>query len=269
MPPAREEQIPPFLHVRVHSESQQFNTAQAGALILSAAVAGAVEEARLEPGSQRAPNTSWQFQTVRNRGGGVRGALRLFRAPEARSSSGEGPEVRSMLAEVQKAPQARRPAPFCPPSQTPEAASCKSRVPRTLEGPAGAILNAPPPNPLALQAAATRGGEGGSRLYSSPPALVRVRSPNPPLGRKVPASPRGGPVREPEEPRDAQAPGACAADPRRQGGPKLVARPHVPLPCLLGRGRGNSEVGATTLLPHRPDYSSGRPCCRTQNCAFL
>ena len=44
---AREEQIPPFLHVRVHSETQQFNTAQAGALILSAAVAGAVEEARL------------------------------------------------------------------------------------------------------------------------------------------------------------------------------------------------------------------------------
>lgn len=65
VPPAREEQIPQILHVRVHSETQQFNTAQAGALTLSAAVAGAAEEARLEPGSPRAPYTSSQFQTVR------------------------------------------------------------------------------------------------------------------------------------------------------------------------------------------------------------
>lgn len=50
-PPAQEEQIPGFLCVRAHSETQRFNTAQARALTRSAAVAGAVEEARLEPGS--------------------------------------------------------------------------------------------------------------------------------------------------------------------------------------------------------------------------
>lgn len=66
-----------------------------------------------------------------------------------------------MLAEVQKAPQAQRPAPSCPPSQTPEAASLGS--PGPSEGPAGAILNAPIPIPHQPfgSASGSHAGRGG------------------------------------------------------------------------------------------------------------
>lgn len=181
----------------------------------------------------------------------MRGARRLFRGSQFLRRGPRGPLRVGQSAESPAVPEAGSSLLFIPDT---EAASLG--VPRTLQGPAGVILNVPlhPINPLSLQAGATQGGEGGGRLYSSPPALLTLFTARTLLWAEGCRPPTEEAVsRTPEEPRDAQAPGAPAADPHRQRSPELLGRPHVPLPCFYWGGVQESEVGATTLLPPRTE----------------
>ena len=169
----------------------------------------------------------------------MRGAQRRFRAPEARSSSGEGPKGRSVLAEVQKAPQAQRPAPSCPPSQTPEAASLGSAGPS--EGPAGAILNATPhPHPPSTRWLCKRQPRGAGRevaVFTRHPLSSLSSQPESSFRRPCPRTPRGAQGR----------PGSRRAlcRPPSPTRPQALGKAPCPPPLfLLGRGRGSSTVPA-------------------------
>ena len=197
----------------------------------------------------------------------MRGAQRRFRAPEARSSSGEGPEGRSVLAEVQKAPQAQRPAPSCPPSQTPEAASLGSAGPS--EGPAGAILNATPhPHPPSTRWLCKRQPRGAGRevaVFTRHPLSSLSSQPESSFRRPCPRTPRGAQGRpgsrralcRPPSPTRPQALGKAPCPPPCCLSLGAEAHPHGHvhhLACLQGRTRPSISTASSSGC--RPELDS-------------
>lgn len=167
----------------------------------------------------------------------MRGARRLFRGSQFLRRGPRGPHRVGQSAESPAVPEAGSSLLFIPDT---EAASLG--VPRTLQGPAGVILNVPlhPINPLSLQAGATQGGEGGGRLYSSPPpssllfaarTLLWAEGCRPPPEEAVSRTPRGAQGRTGS--RSARGRPSPPTQPRALG---KAPRP-TPL-FLLGRGPG-------------------------------